>query len=180
MKLRRKAGEGEAQMSRDVRLTIKELVVDHVHTTLYQEDWQWQPSLSEALEGLTAAQAAWKPAPERHSIWQIVRHLILWKRGVLNAWDGDPPDGAELEANDWREVAGSEADWQKDRRTLLDISTQFLTRAQALDDAGLSRRIVWYKGGGTQPLAMRLVRTTTHDIYHSGQIRYLRALQGAG
>src|SRR5881396_2590272 len=165
MKLRRKAGEGEAQMSRDVRPTIKELVVDHVHTTLYQEDWQWQPSLSEALEGLTAAQAAWKPAPERHSIWQIVRHLILWKRGVLNAW---------------KEVAGSEADWEKDRRTLLDISTQFLTRAQALDDAGLSRHVVWYKGGGSQPLAMRIVRTTTHDIYHSGQIRYLRALQEAG
>ena len=166
-------------MSRDVRLTIKELVVDHVHTTLYQEDWQWQPSLSEALEGLTAAQAAWKPAPERHSIWQIVRHLILWKRGVLNAWDGDPPDEAGLEVNDWKEVAGSEADWEKDRRTLLDISTQFLTRAQALDDAGLSRHVVWYKGGGSHPLAMRIVRTTTHDIYHSGQIRYLRALQRA-
>lgn len=161
-------------------MTIKELVLDHIHTTLYQEDWQWQPSLSEALEGLTAAQAAWKSAPKRHSIWQIVRHLILWKRGVLNAWDGNPHDGAQLEAADWQEVAGTEADWEKDRRTLLEISTQFLTRAQALDDEGLSRRIVWYKGGDTQPLAMRLVRTTTHDIYHSGQIRYLRALQGAG
>ena len=167
-------------MSREVTLTLQELVVDHVHTTLHEEDSQWQPSLSEALNGLTAAQAAWKPAPERHSIWQIVRHLILWKRGVLNAWDGDPPDGAELEANDWREVAGSEADWQKDRRTLLDISTQFLILAQELDDAGLSRHVVWYKGSGSQPLAMRIARTTTHDIYLSGQIRYLRALQSAG
>ncbi len=167
-------------MSRETSVTLKELVVNHVHTTLHKEDWQWQPSLSEALEGLTAAQAAWKPAPQRHSIWQIVRHLILWKRGVLNAWDGDPPDGAQLEANDWQEIAGGEADWVKDRRTLLDISTQFLTRAQALDDAGLSRRITWYKSGEAQPLAMRVVRTTTHDIYHAGQIRYLRALQGAG
>ncbi len=168
-------------MSTGVALTLKELVVDHMHTTLEEEDWQWQPSLREALEGLTAAQAAWKPAPARHSIWQIVRHLILWKRGVLNAWDGNPSDEAQLEAKDWREVAGSEADWERDRQILLDISTEFLTRAQALDDAGLSRRIVWYKSGQAQPLAMRLVRTTTHDIYHSGQIRYLRALQsGAG
>lgn len=167
-------------MSRETAVTLKELVVDHVHTTLHEEDWQWQPSLSEALGGLTAAQAAWKPAPERHSIWQIVRHLILWKRGVLKAWDGDPPDGAQLEASDWQEVAGSEADWEKDRRTLLDISSQFLTRVQSLDDAGLSRRIIWYKSGEAQPLAMRVVRTTTHDIYHAGQIRYLRALQGAG
>ncbi len=86
-------------MSRGVALTLKELVVDHVHTTLEPEDWQWQPSLKEALEGLTAAQAAWKPTPERHSIWQIVRHLILWKRGVLDAWNGNPPDGKQLHAS---------------------------------------------------------------------------------
>ncbi len=165
-------------MSQGVALTLKQLVVDHVHTTLEDEDWQWQPPLRGSLEGLTAAQAAWKPAPERHSIWQIVRHLILWKRGVLDAWDGDPPDGEQLAADDWKEVAGSEADWERDRRTLLAISTQFLTRAQALDDAGLSQQIVWYKSGATQPLAVRVVRTTTHDVYHAGQIMYLRALQG--
>ena len=171
-------GQPEARMSRGVTLTLNELVVDHVHTTLEPEEWQWQPSLTEALEGLTAAQAAWKPAPERHSIWQIVRHLILWKRGVLNAWDGNPPDGKQLSASDWHQVAGDEADWDKDRRTLLEISAEFLTRAHALDDAGLSKPVVWYKGGATQPLAVRVVRTTTHDVYHAGQIRYLRALQG--
>jgi len=159
-------------------LTLKELVVDHVHTTLYDEAVQWQPPLSGALRGLTAAEAAWKPAPARHSIWQIVRHLILWKRGVLQAWDGRPPDGVQLAAGDWQEVAGSDADWGRDRQTLLDVSAEFLARAQELDDAGLSRRIVWYKSGWSQPLAMRLVRSTTHDIYHTGQIMYLRALQG--
>ncbi len=146
-------------MSRGAALTLKELVIDHVHTTLEPEDWQWQPSLKEALEGLTAAQAAWKPTPERHSIWQIVRHLILWKRGVLDAWNGNPPDPEQLAASDWQLVVGSEVDWERDRRTLLEISTQFLTRAQAIDDAGLSKQIVWYKGGATQPLAVRVVRT---------------------
>ncbi len=94
----------------EIALTLKELVVDHVHTTLYDEKVQWQPPLSGALRSLTAAEAAWKPAPARHSIWQIVRHLILWKRAVLQAWDGDPPDGHQIVAADWQEVAGSEAD----------------------------------------------------------------------
>lgn len=176
----RDCGENEVggRMSRQTALTLKELVVDHVHTTLYVEDWQWQPSLSEAVEGLTAAQAAWKPASERHSIWQIVRHLTLWKRGVLSAWDGAPPDMARLEADDWQEITGGEQDWERDRRTLLEISAQLLTRAQALDDAALSRPIVWYTSGATQPLATRVIHTTTHDVYHAGQIRYLRALQG--
>ncbi|HEV2281317.1 MAG TPA: DinB family protein [bacterium] len=167
-------------MTRGDAVSLKALVVNHIHTTLEDEEWQWQPPLRGALRGLTAAEAAWKPAPARHSIWQIVRHLTLWKRGVLDAWDGDPPDGRHLDAADWQDANGSEADWERDRRALLDISAQFLTRAEALDDAGLSRNIVWYKNGPAQPLAMRLVRTTTHDVYHAGQIMYVRALQGIG
>lgn len=123
-------------MVQEGALTLNELVVDHVHTTLYDEKVQWQPPLRGALRGLTAAEAAWKPAPARHSIWQIVRHLIHWKRGVLRAWDGDPP-GEEIGEGDWEEVTGSDADWDRDRQTLLDLSEEFLTRAQALDDAGL-------------------------------------------
>jgi uncharacterized damage-inducible protein DinB len=89
-----------------------------------------------------------------------------------------PPDGHALSAADWKEVTGSDAGWDRDRKMLLDVSAEFLTRVQALDEAGFSRRIVWYKGGWAQPLAMRIVRATTHDIYHAGQIMYLRALQG--
>ena len=102
----------------------------------------------------------------------------LKPKNITERADGDPPDGHQIAAADWQGAAGSEADWERDRRTLLAISAEFLTRAQALDDAALSQRIAWYKGGVTQPLAMRVVRTTTHDIYHAGQTMYLRALQG--
>lgn len=159
-------------------LTLHDLVVDHVYTLLEKEGWQWQPPLSTALDGLTAAQAAWKPSPERHSIWQIVRHLILWKGGVLDAWDGNPPDGQQLLARDWREAGGAESDWERDRQRLLAISLELLSRVHGLDDAGLSKPIDWYQGRHRQALAMRVVRTTTHDAYHAGQIQYLRALQG--
>jgi uncharacterized damage-inducible protein DinB len=165
-------------MSREPATTLRDLVTDHVRTTLYDETVQWQPPLDGALRGLTAAQAAWKPAAPRHSIWQIVRHVLVWKRGVLQAWDGDPPDGGALDAADWKEAAGGDAEWERDRRALLDLSAEFLRRVQGLDDAALSRQVVWYKSGWSQPLAMRIVRTTTHDIYHAGQIMYLRALQG--
>lgn len=167
-------------MSDSGRVGLREVVVNHIHTTLEDEEWQWQPPLRGAVRGLTAAEAAWKPSPERHSIWQIVRHLTLWKRGVLAAWNGDPPDGRELAAADWRDVSGGDAAWGRDRRELLQVSEEFLTRAQTADDAALSKQITWYRGGPAQPLAMRLIRTTTHDIYHAGQIMYLRALQGIG
>ena len=119
-------------------MTLHDLVVDHIYTLLEREGWQWQPSLSEALAGLTAAEAAWKPAPPRHSIWQIVRHLLLWKGGVLEAWNGRPPDGQAMLAGDWQEASGSEAEWDRDRQMLLGISVEFLSRVRGLDDAGLS------------------------------------------
>ena len=165
-------------MNRPNMLTLHDVVVDHVYTLLEKEGWQWQPPLTEALSGLTAGQAAWKPSPDRHSIWQIVRHLILWKGGVLDAWNGTPGDGQQMLARDWREAGGGDAEWARDRQTLLSISLELLGRVHALDDAGLSQAIDWYQGRHRQPIAMRVVRTTTHDAYHAGQIQYLRALQG--
>jgi hypothetical protein len=105
--------------------------------------------------------------------------LILWKGGVLDAWNGNPPDGQQLLARDWREAGGAESDWERDRQRLLAISLELLSRVHGLDDAGLSKPIDWYQGRHRQALAMRVVRTTTHDAYHTGQIQYLRALQGA-
>jgi len=160
-------------------VTLKELVVDHLVHTFEEE--AWQPSLAIAVAGLTAAQAAWKPAPERHSIWQIVRHVIHWKRGVLAALDGNPVDLEELERTDWPEASGDEAAWQADLRELHVQYQEFRRRLEGVDEAGFSQSYVPYKGKEEwrQPLAIRMVRVFTHDIYHAGQVRYVRAVQGA-
>ena len=159
-------------------MTLKDLVLDHLTYTYEKE--AWQPSLAMAVEGLTALQAAWKPAAERHSIWQIVRHVTHWKRSVLEAWDGNPMDYEELERTDWPEASGDDAAWQADAPELHRISQEFRRRVEALDDKALSQPHVPYKGKAewAQPLGIRLVRMATHDIYHAGQIRHLRALQG--
>ncbi len=159
-------------------ISARELVVDQLETTLFRQAWQSQPALSEALEDVTAMQAAWRPGPARHSIWQIVRHLILWKRGIVQALDGDPPDRVVLERTDWQEASGDERAWQADVDTLLRLSRDLLERARAMDDQAFSREVVWYRGWTkTQPVAVRLLRRAAHDSYHVGQIRYLRALQ---
>ncbi len=157
---------------------IADLVRDQLETTLYRQAWQSQPSLTEALEGVDAPTAAWRPGPQRHSIWQIVRHLILWKQGILRALEGEPPDREELRRVDWAEAGGSEDAWRADVDTLLRTSSELIGRARGMEDAALLRPVVWYRGWTeTQPIAARLLRRATHDSYHTGQIRYLRALQ---
>lgn len=158
-------------------MTVKELVLDHLDYTFAKE--AWQPSLAMAVEGLNARQAAWKPAPDRHSIWQAVRHVILWKQGMVDAWTGKVPDLQDLERRDWAEVTGDDAAWHADVQALHAVSTHLRNLVQASDDQKLASRIPTYAGVRDQVAAARLVRMATHDIYHAGQIRYIRALQGA-
>src|SRR3989442_5901187 len=117
-------------------MTVKDLLLHHLEYTFEKE--AWQPSLAMAIDGLTAKQAAWKPAPERHSIWQIVRHVAHWKQATLGAWDGtrplfSPESGdtdyyREAERTDWRDFSGDGAAWWRVFYPLTSVSRRFTAR----------------------------------------------------
>lgn len=155
-------------------MTFRDLVRRHFEYTFEKE--AWQPPLAAAVEGLSARQAAWKPGPRRHSIWQIVRHLLLWKQATLEAWEGKAQDWDALERVDWQEVEGNEEDWSSDVRALHDVQGRIMARLDETSDDAMLRP---FPGEKELSSAERLVRFATHDIYHAGQIRYVRALQGA-
>ncbi len=164
-------------------MTPKDLLLNHLDYTFEKE--AWQPSLAMAVQGLSAAQASWRPGPNRHSIWQIVRHVTHWKRATLEAWEGTQPlfSGRqvtdrfdEVMRTDWHDVSGTDADWEADVRTLHDISLAIRERARNAEAEDLLRP---FPGEDWGPGVLRVLRMATHDIYHAGQIRYLRALQGA-
>ena len=49
---------------------------------LWNDAWTeglWAAAWGKAIDDLTPAQATWTPAPGRHSIWQIVNHVIFWR-----------------------------------------------------------------------------------------------------
>jgi hypothetical protein len=165
-------------------VTVKGVLLNHLEYTFEKE--AWQPPLLRAIEGLTAAHAAWKPSPARHSIWQIVRHVLRRKRATLEAWDGSKPlyrsgingsptpHAMDLESSDWQDVAGDQEAWQADVAALRDVSEKMKARVHTADEASLQQPFP----GEEMPAVLRLVRMATHDVYHSGQIRYLRALGG--
>ena len=50
------------------------------------------PSVHEAIAGLTAQQASWRPSPESNSIWQILDHLAAskeWQIEMLEKGQAD-------------------------------------------------------------------------------------------
>ena len=46
-------------------------------------------NLKGSIRGMTATQAAWRPRPGRHNVWEIVGHAAYWKYAV--EVDLDPP-----------------------------------------------------------------------------------------
>ncbi|HZN36453.1 MAG TPA: DinB family protein [Pirellulaceae bacterium] len=129
-------------------------------------DGLWAAAWSKSIDGLTAEQAAWKPpgvAGQRHSIWQLVLHLIFWRESWLRRLaTGQKPTPDETARLNFPEIADrSEAAWAEARRRLADTQQQI---AAAL--------------ASVNPDADLLMHFLPHDCYHFGQINYLRAMQG--
>jgi DinB superfamily len=64
----------------------------HVLLRLLEEAFQKQawhgPNLKGSLRGLTAEQAAWRPDPTRHNIWELAVHCAYWKYAVRRKLTG--------------------------------------------------------------------------------------------
>jgi hypothetical protein len=132
----------------------------------WDEAWEsglWWAPWSKALADLTPAQAAWRPAPGRHSIWQIVHHLVFWREHELRLLAGGArATDEQIAAGNFAEPAPvTDVEWGAARDRL----------------AAAQRRL---RDAFADP-AVSLERASyllPHDIYHYGQIMDLRALQG--
>lgn len=70
------------------------------------------PSVLSLLEGISATQAAARPIPSAHSIWQLVNHIAAWERACLRRLNGDPAQLTDEE--DWAPINdNSEGAWKK-------------------------------------------------------------------
>ncbi len=145
--------------------------VDHVF-----EREGWHVSLSDALNGVAAPQAAWAPSPERNSIWKIVEHVALWKEEGARRILGEPArPAAWAREHDWRPIGEvSDARWRAVLGRLATSHAAVRAAIMARADAELGTP----PPGSTVPLSATIRGLILHDSYHCGQICYLRALQG--
>ena len=125
------------------------------------------PNLRSSLRGLTSNQAFWRPAPDRHNIWELVLHCAYWKfiawRRITRSRGARFPRAG---TNFFPTPTPTEQTWRSDL-DLLDEAHRALRDAveelPALALASNSRTIYG--------IAM-------HDVYHAGQIRVLARLYG--
>jgi hypothetical protein len=125
----------------------------------------------EDLAGIPAAQALWKPAPAQNSIWRIVEHLIASKE-----WQIEMLERGSASSPAWVEPAGDESAWQATIARLKDTHQRLKVALKRIVETDLLE----IPAGETHTL-LELVLSSgpAHEAHHSGQIDYLKGLQGA-
>jgi hypothetical protein len=128
------------------------------------------PAVMEALHGITAQQALWKPAPSQNSIWQIVEHLIGSKNWLTEMLKGNNPASPR-----WTEPGGDEAAWQATVARLKETHERLKAALQAEPEPDMMEVAVaeW----GRTMLELVLSSGPAHESHHGGQIDYLKGLQ---
>lgn len=132
------------------------------------------PNLRGAIRGVSAAEAAWRPAENRHSIWELVVHAAYWKYAVRRRLLGDKRGSFSLEGSNWfsRPDVPSEAGWREDVALLAAEHRQLRAAAAALDPRRLHQPA---RGVRTAPATL-LRGIAFHDVYHAGQIGFLKKM----
>ncbi len=134
------------------------------------------PNLRQTLRSVSAADAAWRAAPGRNSIWELVLHCAYWKYAVRRKLVGGPRGAFPRRPANFPAVPApaDAAAWRADL-ALLDEQHRRLREAVA----SLPARRLRQDGGRSAPL--RLIRgIAAHDLYHAGQIRLLVRLCPSG
>ena len=160
-------------MRRDVLLAF-----EYAHN---REDWVYP--LADALAGVTAQEAAWKPSPDKpdpdmRCIWQIVLHMTAWTDNIVQRMaqriqgepPGKPPEGA------WPPLPATmdEAAWEDAQRRLWNALAALRAHIEATPPAAL----LDCGNVGYSQFADLLCRLI-HNAYHIGQITKLREWRAA-
>jgi len=128
------------------------------------------PAVLEALAGISVAQALWKPAANRNSIWQIVEHLTASKE-----WQIDMLEKGQPVSPAWIEPSGDEAAWQAAIARLKDAHARLKNAlGKVPEDEWLKVPVLEWN---QTRLELVLSAGSAHEAHHSGQIDYLKGLQ---
>jgi hypothetical protein len=132
------------------------------------------PNLRGALRGLTPQQAAWRPAANRHNIWELIVHAAYWKYAAWRRLTGAKRGSFALDGSNWlRRDTGTARELRADL-ALLDDTHRTLRAAVAALDAS---RLDATPSKGTVTTRALATGIAAHDLYHAGQIQLLKRLQ---
>lgn len=132
-------------------------------------------TLRGALRGLTVDVAVWRPAPDRHNVWEYLLHAAYWKYIVRRRLTGDKNLSFPRKPSNWpgypddpnpKDLKADLALLGAEHRLLRDVVSGF--PARRLDDRAPESQWTY---------AEHIHGIASHDLYHAGQIQLVKRLR---
>lgn len=153
-------------------MSAKEVLIEQ-HTACYDES-NWFVAVKNALDGLTAEQAAWKPEGADNSIWEEVNHLIFWNERWIQRYRGELTYPEDIENTGT--FKSDETDWKATLSKLTEVMDEWRRILGSITDEKLAAPV---NDQFLAPWHSPLAQQNIHNAYHIGQIVLLRKLQGS-
>ena len=131
-------------------------------------------NLRGSIRRVSPAQAAWRPSPRRHNIWELVVHGAYWKYSAWRRLTGQSRGSFPLKGSNWfpRPQELTERAWRSDKALLDQMHLSLREAAGQLSSSDLQRKPHTSKVSNFALLS----GVAAHDLYHAGQIQLLKKL----
>lgn len=150
-------------------------LLDQLHREHEGDPWHGSP-LRRILQGVTAAQAAAKPIPNAHSIWELVLHITGWKNETRQRLAGAP--AGDPEGGDWPTAgAATQPRWEEALEALEAAHRSLVAAVRRLPEKRLfepTNDPRDRESGTGVSYYVLLHGIVQHDVYHAGQIALLK------
>ncbi len=145
-----------------------ERILDQLKRAFEGNAWHG-PSVKEVLADVTSEQAAARPLPNAHSIWELTLHIAAWESAGTRRLRGDRAQLTPEE--DYPPITDtSESAWREARNYLEKTHEELEQEISRLQDERLDEPIL----EGMSSIYRTLHGIIQHDLYHAGQIAILK------
>ena len=154
---------------------LSRLMAENVSPRAGRGSWHGGPTVVGALRGVTVQQALWRPAPGRHSIWELALHIAYWHHIITQRLRGGEREPFPRSPANWPAMPArpDDAAWQRDRALVRAAHLEVAATIRAVPPSAYGRRPA---GNRKWTIGETILGAAQHEAYHTGQIQVLKRL----
>ena len=147
-------------------------IIRNLQNSLNGEPWFGRP-VYVILEEVDVSKVCINPGNSCHSLIELLYHMITWAEFCLKQLEkASPQEMKEVESRDWREIDSKNLTWKNGMGEFRKIHEQIISVLDTKEDSFLKEIVP----GREFNFRFMLNGLIQHNIYHLGQIAYVKKL----
>jgi uncharacterized damage-inducible protein DinB len=161
-------------LEKTITMSIKETLLEQFNTCF--ETNGWFVAVKNAIAGISAEQAAWKPEGSDNSIWSLLSHMNYYNNAYLERFQGRHFEYDISDNDETFTQSASEDEWKAEVERFAEIMNGWRRVLESADESKFDDIAPPYNKSKWSEI---IANINAHTAHHGGQIVLLRKLQGS-